>query len=155
MGDLCCTFFGHRDAPGEIRPKLHDVLFDLIENEGVARFYVGNQGNFDAMVYGVLGELQKTHDIRVDIVLAYLPVKKDLVCEHAPTILPEGIETVPRRFAIEYRNKWMIEQSDIVVTYVRRSFGGAAKFKALAERKGKTVISLFCCCPDKTEVSLP
>lgn len=142
MGDLCCTFFGHRDAPEEIRRKLHDVLIDLIENEGVIRFYVGNHGNFDSMVYGVLTELQKSHDIRFDIVLAYLPVKKDLFCEQVPTILPEGIETVPRRFAIEYRNKWMIEQSDIVVTYVRHSFGGAAKFDALAKRKGKRMVKM-------------
>ena len=39
------------------------------------------------------------------------------------------------------RNRWMLERSDIVVTYVR-SPGGAAKFKALAERKGKHVIEV-------------
>ncbi len=49
---------------------------------------------------------------------------------------------MPFRFGIEYRNKWMIENSDYVVTYVRRSFGGAAKFKALAERKKKNVINI-------------
>ena len=59
------------------------------------------------------------------------------------TILPEGIETVPPRFAISYRNKWMIEQSDYVITYVIHSWGGAAQFKELAEKKGKTVIELL------------
>ncbi len=36
----------------------------------------------------------------------------------------------------------MIDRSDIVITYVCRSFGGAAKFKSLAIRKKKTVIEL-------------
>ncbi len=54
----------------------------------------------------------------------------------------KGIETVPKRFAISWRNKWMIEQSDVVVTYVTHGFGGAWQFKALAQRQGKTVIEL-------------
>jgi hypothetical protein len=59
------------------------------------------------------------------------------------TLLPEGIETAPKRFAITYRNKWMIEQSDFVVTYVvHDAASGAAQFKKLAERRGKTVMEL-------------
>ena len=44
---MTCTFFGHKDAPQEIRPLLRDVLLDLIEHQGVTQFYVGNQGSFD------------------------------------------------------------------------------------------------------------
>ena len=135
-----CTFFGHRDTPQTVKPVLQTVLQELIE-QGVRQFYVGNQGNFDAMVTGVLKELEQSHGIRFEIVLAYHPNKKDPFYE-THSILPEGIETVPPRFAIEYRNKWMIEHSDIVVSYVRRSFGGAAKFKALAIKKDKTIIEL-------------
>ena len=137
---MTCTFFGHRDTPQAVKPVLKTVLQELIE-QGVRQFYVGNQGNFDAMVTGVLKELEQSHGIRFEIVLAYLPKEKDPFYE-THSILPEGIENVPPRFAIEYRNKWMIEHSDIVVSYVRRSFGGAAKFKALAIKKGKTVIEL-------------
>ena len=53
-------------------------------------------------------------------------------------------ETVPKRFAIFYRNKWMIERSDYVVTYVTHQIGsGAAQFKELAEKQGKIVIELW------------
>ena len=58
------------------------------------------------------------------------------------TLLPDGIEVGPARFAIDRRNKWMIEQADYVITYVTHSWGGAAKFKELAEKKGKTVINI-------------
>ena len=52
-----CTFFGHRDCPSSIKPKLREVLIDLIENHTVDMFYVGQQGAFDSMVRSVLKEL--------------------------------------------------------------------------------------------------
>ena len=139
---MICTFFGHRDTPLEIKNLLQQVISELIEQQGVNWFYVGNQGNFDAMARSLLAEFEQIHGIRYEIVLAYLPRQKNPPCDTDHTLLPEGIETVPPRFAIEYRNKWMIDHSDIVVTYVHRSFGGAAKFKKYAESKQKQVIEL-------------
>ena len=135
---MTCTFFGHKDTPKETEPTLRSTLTDLIVNKDVNVFYVGNNGNFDNMVSTILPELSLTYPIKYYIVLAYLPKKETDNIEH--TILPEGIETVPPRFAISYRNKWMIEQSDYVVTYVNHSWGGAAQFKELAKKKGKTVL---------------
>ena len=139
---MTATFFGHKDTPKEIEPTLRTTLVDLIENKSVTVFYVGNNGNFDTMVRCQLEDLSQTYPITYSVVLAYLPTKKSEYDDYTNTILPEGIETKPKRFAISYRNKWMIQQSDIVVTYVTHSFGGAAQFKNTAERKGKTIIEL-------------
>lgn len=139
---MTVTFFGHKDTPKEIEPTLQTTLVDLIENHGATEFYVGNNGNFDTMVRRQLEELSQVHPITYSVVLAYLPTKKNEYEDHSNTILPEGIETVPKRFAISYRNKWMINQADVVVTYVTHSFGGAAQFKEMAEKQGKTVIEL-------------
>ena len=136
-----CTFFGHRSVPNKIEPALRSALMDLIENSGVKRFYIGNQGGFDAMAKRVLKELSAEYPVTYCVVLAYLPKVGDK--NDSDTVFPEGIETVPRRFAISYRNKWMVEQSDYVVTYVAQHIGsGAAKFKAFSEKKGKTVLEL-------------
>lgn len=132
------TFFGHRDTPKEIEPALRLTLIDLIENKNATLFYVGNHGNFDAMVRRQLDNLSKTYPIKYYIVLAYMPSKNDEANEHS--ILPEGIESVPRRFAINYRNKWMLTNSDIVLTYVTRSFGGAWEFKQTAGKMNKIII---------------
>ena len=134
------TFFGHRDTPKETEPALRLTLIDLIENKNATLFYVGNHGNFDAMVRRQLEDLSKTYPIKYYVVLAYMPGKNAEPDEHS--ILPEGIETVPRRFAINYRNKWMLTKSDIVVTYVTRNFGGAWEFKQLAESKEKILMQL-------------
>ncbi len=139
---MTVIFFGHKDTPKEIEPTLRTTLVDLIENHGANVFYVGNNGSFDTMVRRQLENLSQTYPITYSVVLAYLPGKKSEHDNLTNTILPEGIEAVPRRFAISWRNKWMVEQSDVVVTYVTHSFGGAAQFKALAERQRKTVIEL-------------
>ena len=131
------TFFGHKDTPKEIEPTLRSTLIDLIENKNVNVFYVGNNGNFDTMVRRQLEDLSQTFPITYSVVLAYLPTKKSEYDDYTNTILPEGIETIPKRFAISYRNKWMIDQADVVVTYVTHSFGGAAKFKELHKSKAK------------------
>lgn len=139
---MTVTFFGHKDTPKEIEPTLRTTLVDLIENHGATEFYVGNNGNFDTMVRHQLENLSQTYPITYNVVLAYLLTKKNEYEDHSNTILPEGIETVPKRFAISYRNKWMIKQADIVITYVTRTYGGAWQFKVIAQRQGKTVIEL-------------
>ena len=139
---MVCTFFGHKDTPKEIEPTLRSTLIDLIENKNVNVFFVGNNGNFDTMVRRQLEDLSHVYPITYNVVLAYLPTEKNKYDDLTHTIYPEGLETVPRRFAISWRNKWMIQQSDIVVTYVTHSFGGAAQFKEMAVRQGKIVIEL-------------
>lgn len=140
-----CTFFGHHDCPGSVREKLYETISDLIENHGVSMFYVGNHGSFDAIVRSVLRDLQgKYPQIQYAVVLAYMPGKtaEYEYEDYSDTMLPEGIEDVPRRFAITWRNKWMLKQSDYVVTYITHSWGGAAQFAEMASKQRKTVVSL-------------
>ncbi|MBQ2759126.1 MAG: hypothetical protein IJE93_05100 [Clostridia bacterium] len=140
---MTVTFFGHSDTPLSVENSLHLILIDLIENHGAVNFYVGNNGNFDMIVRKQLEELSAIYNIRYSIVIAYYPNQTDTPNEEINTIYPEGLETVPRRFAISWRNKWMIKQSDTVVTYVKRNFGGATQFRELAQKQGKQVINLW------------
>ena len=141
---MTATFFGHKDTPKEIEPTLRSTLIDLIENKNVTVFYVGNNGNFDTMVRCQLEDLSQTYPITYSVVLAYLPTVKNKYDNLSNTIYPEGIENVPKRFAISWRNKWMIQQSDIVVTYVTHNFGGAWQFKEIAVKQSKNVVELSC-----------
>ena len=139
-----CTFFGHRECPNEIQPKLREVLIDLIENHGVRMFYVGNQGQYDALVRHTLREL-KAESLEIDyaVVLAYMPGKKGEYEDLSDTLLPEEVAAVPPRYAIDRRNKWMLKHADFVVTYITHDWGGAAKFAKMAEKQGKRVINFF------------
>ena len=138
---MTVTFFGHRDAPFYLSDILKEILRDLIVNKGADVFYVGNNGAFDSMVTGVLKDLKREYPhIVFCVVLAYL--SKVRVSDNISTIYPEGMETIPPRFAINKRNEWMIKQSDMVIVWVVHS-GGAHKFMELSIKKGKQVINLY------------
>ena len=140
-----CTFFGHRDCPENIKPKIHAAVVDLIENHGVTMFYVGNQGNFDRMVRSVLKEVTTAYpEVGYAVVLAYMPSDKspNFLEDFSDTMLPEGIEKVSKRYAIPWRNKWMITHADYVVTYVTRPCGGAAQYANIAYKEGKILREL-------------
>lgn len=138
-----CTFFGHRDCPVTIKPRLRGVVVDLIENHGVDMFYVGRQGAYDAMVRSVLKELVQIYPhIQYAVVLECMPQKRDPLDDYSDTLLPEGIETVHPRFAISWRNRWMLQKSEYVVAYVTHSWGGAAQFVKMAENQNKIIRQL-------------
>lgn len=141
-----CTFFGHSDTPAEIFDELELVIIKIIEERNISIFYVGDKGNFDNMVIKVLKELKEVYThIRYSIVLAYLPsIKNEFIdYDYENTIFPEILDKTPLRFAIYKRNLWMIKQSQIVITYVRFSTGGAATFKEIAEKQNKEVINIY------------
>ena len=140
---LACTFFGHRDCPDSLKARLQSVVIDLITNHDVDMFYVGNQGGFDRLVRGVLREItQECPRAQYAVVLAHTPSGAP-AADTADTMLPEGIELVHPCYAISWRNNWMLQQSDFVITYVAHSWGGAAQYVQKAIRSGKTVINLY------------
>lgn len=138
-----CTFFGHRDCPETVRPKIRSALQNLITESNVDMFYVGNQGRFDALVRAELRELQGEYPhIRYAVVLAYLPGKSAEYEDYSDTMLPEGIESVYPRYAISWRNTWMLQHSDYVVAYVTHSWGSAAQFVSKARSLCKGIIEI-------------
>lgn len=139
-----CTFFGHRDTPEWVRTPLKEAVIKLIETEGVREFYVGHQGSFDRMALSVLRELEGRYpEIRYYVVLAYLPgPKREDGLDYTHTLYPEGLETVPKRFAISRRNRWMAQRAGFAVTYIIHQQGGAAQFAGYIKRRKKWVVNL-------------
>lgn len=136
-----CTFFGHRRYSGTMRQKIRSEIVDLIENNNVDLFYVGANGNFDREVAIELREIKKIYPfIKYYVVLSYFPSESDKlnIDENLPTLLPDGIENVLPKFAIVWRNNWMIKRSDYVIAFAER-IGGAMNFARIAESKGKIV----------------
>ena len=139
---MIVTFFGHRDSRESLRPALRETVKNILEQHPGAVFYVGSEGGFDGLVTSVLKEISSDYPtMKCYKILAYLPKEKG--ADFPPTLYPEGLETVPKRFAICRRNEWMLAKADLVVTHAVSPAGNATKMKALAERKGKTVINLI------------
>lgn len=76
------------------------------------------------------------------VVLAYMPDEHIKEVYGEDTLFPDGLENVPKRFAISKRNDWMISHSDIAVCYAWKITGGAAKFKEKAEKMRLKIIDV-------------
>jgi uncharacterized phage-like protein YoqJ len=140
---LTCTFFGHRDCPEIVKKDLKIVIEQLIMNNKVTNFFIGTDGMFDNHCLSTLTEIKKDFPhITYTVVLSSLPTKTSYFFDYSNTILPEGIEIGHPKFAIERRNKWLINNSDYVICYVKQNFGGAYKFMELAKKHNKIVINL-------------
>ena len=138
---MTVTFCGHAQISQreEIEKWLYTVTQDLIE-QGATTFYLGGYGAFDSLAASVLRTQKKQYpQIELILVLAYLNTGRD-TSGYDSTVYPP-LETVPRRFAISHRNRWMVESADVVVAYVLHDWGGAATTLRCAKQKKKQIIS--------------
>lgn len=137
---ICC-FFGHRNVPDSIKPLLEKEIENLIINGIADSFYVGNQGNFDILVYNCLKTLSKKYsNIRFKVLLAYPNYSN--IYETSDTYYPKRLKNVSEKSAIPIRNNIMIEKSDTVICFVERNTGGAARYVRAAEIRGLKIINL-------------
>ena len=122
---------------------LRSAIAELIERD-VTEFVVGNHGQFDAMVFSCLQDLGKVYpEISYSVALAYLPThNQEYDIYHGHSFYPEGQEIGPAKFAIERRNRWMIDASDCCLCYINHTWGGAYKFARMAKNRGLQVINL-------------
>lgn len=136
------TFCGHSKLilHNVILKKYAEILIQLIE-EGANEFLLGGYGSFDSISANLVHALKKTYPyIHSTLVTAYINQEKrsDIYddIEYPP------IENVPLKFAINKRNEWMVDNSDVVISYVKAPVGGAAKTLEYAKRKRKRIIDL-------------
>lgn len=143
---MTCTFFGHREIRDEkeVKELLLDTITKLIEEREIKEFLVGDSGRFDRLVLATLRKLSESYDIKYTVVLSYLNVVKDERWEYGTneTVFPEVLEKTPFRFAIDKRNRWMIMNSEMAVTYINTPFGGSQKYAEICEKKGFEIIRL-------------
>lgn len=134
------TFCGHSEITNsdKIKDWLSLVIKNLIE-QGAKKFYIGGYGDFDNLVLNILLQQKNFYpDIELILVLAYLNTSKD-TSKYDSTVYPP-LESTPPKFAILKRNQWMVEISDIIVSYVVHDWGGASKTLKYAKRKKKKII---------------
>ena len=146
---MIITFCGHSQytRSQEDEQKIISILTELIGNHH-AELYLGGYGDFDEFVRQCARRYQKAHpNTKLIFITPYitpnyqknhLDYKKDL---YDDIIYPE-LEKVPLKFAISYRNKWMVEQADYVIAYIEHAWGGAYQTYTHAKRKNKPIFNI-------------
>ena len=138
---MIVTFCGHSDVSDadSVRCWLEDEVRKAIR-DGVEMFLLGGYGAFDRMAAGVVRSLKAEYPhIQSILVLPYLDRKVDSTGYDGTTYPP--LETVPKRYAITHRNRWLVDNSDLVIAYVSHGWGGAATTLRYAFGKKKRIIN--------------
>lgn len=138
---MIVTFCGHSNVAdvANVKVWLYEVVESKIQ-QGFSTFYLGGYGSFDHLCAFVVHDLKKKYPhIESILILPYLDKTVDMT-NYDDTIYPP-LENTPKRYCIVKRNKWMVENSDCVISYVTHSFGGAAQTYEHAIKKGKEVIN--------------
>lgn len=145
---MIITFFGHSNClfNDDIKKQLKNILLDEIIKNPISKFYLGGYGDFDGLCLRTLKDLKADFpEIELIFITPYLDKsysKLEFAKYHYDDVIFPPIESVPRKFAILKRNEWMVEQADLVIAYVKYSWGGAAKALEYAKRKKKRIINV-------------
>ena len=136
---MTVTFCGHSTIyKTEGFSKWLDMILPSFIEGGAVTFYLGGYGAFDGLAASALRKQKKTYPhIELILVLAYLNREVD-TSRYDDTTYPP-LEKVPPRYAIVKRNEWMVSESDVVISGVTHSWGGAAKTLEFAQRKKKVI----------------
>ena len=146
---MIIAFCGHKlySKKEEHERAILEFLKEKI-GDHTAEIYLGGMGDFDEFAYECCKKYQKTNPkVQLFFITPYLSEhyqRRHLEYEKSKydgIIYPE-IENKPIRFAISYRNKWIAEKCDYLVSYVNHDRGGAYKTYQCAKRKGKFILNL-------------
>ena len=140
---MVISFCGHSTfcKTAEIEEQLLSILQSQVGNDHVD-FYLGGYGSFDSFARECCRKFQSEHpNASLVFVTPYLEIDKFKQDLYDESVYPP-LEDKPRKFAISYRNKWMVENADLVIAYVNHSSGGAYTTYQHAKRKKKQIINL-------------
>ena len=107
-------------------------------------------GEFDSLFSSAVRKVKKTYpEIKLICVKPYfsndLNTNREYYDElYDDVIIPHELADIHPKAAIKYRNRWMIDHSDIILIYTKRTYGGAYEARRYAERIGKEMVYINC-----------
>ena len=138
---MIITFCGHSNClfSDDVKERLQNILVSEIIKNPTSKFYLGGYGDFDGLCLRTLKDLKSDFpEIELIFITPYLDInysKLEFAKYHYDDVIFPPLESVPRKFAILKRNEWMVNEADLVIAFVKYSWGGAAKTLEYAKRK--------------------
>ena len=146
MKKSCCGF-GHREVLRNIEEQLYFAVKNAV-NQNCELFYTGAMGAFDSLFSSAVRRAQKFYpNIKLICVKPYfsndINTNRDYYSAlFDDIIVPDELAFVYYKSAIKARNRWMIDNSDVVIFYTVRNFGGAYEAKKYALKQCKSIIEI-------------
>lgn len=141
------VLFGHRDFDEHrvLEERLYSLLKDFIRTKPYVEIYIGRNGGFDLYAATVVKRVQNAMGKANNEFICVLPYpEKDMTYYEAyydKVMIPDIGRTHPKG-AITKRNRWMVEQANLFICYVKREKGGAYTTLNYAKKLEKQIINL-------------
>ena len=138
-----CTFAGHSFVYSPaVKSRLNEEIEKYLSEVGEASFYVGGRGEFDSMAAAAVRAAKVRHkekEIRLYLIEPYLHTSMNRDKEYYEErydgiIIPQELIGVHPKAAIQKRNRWMVDQAELLISFVSRDFGGAFETLKYAKR---------------------
>ena len=145
---MTISFFGHSNF--RWNKAYEDKTLSIIEDsvgDGEVNFLLGNYGSFDDFAYKCCKKYKDKHkNARLIFVTPYISEGYQARLERAAVdydaIIYPPIEGRPYKFAIHYRNRYMVDNADLIICYLTKRYGGAYEAVKYAEGRGRRVINI-------------
>ena len=142
------AFIGHRQIIGhfDLVSEIERLAKDLLRQKEYVEFYVGHHGDFDLFAASAVKQAQKAigpHNSSLILVQPF-PTKDDEYYKkfYDEVLYPISPKTHPKA-AITKRNQWIMDQADLLITYVEKDKkGGAYTAFRYMKKKGASIINL-------------
>lgn len=154
MNDISCCFSGHRDIPYSripaVREQLKREILALIKR-GYTEFYAGGALGFDTLAAQTVLELKEDNPgIHLHIVIPCKSQTRGWSSENVHIYnsinarADEVICLTENYFSgcMQIRNRYMVDNSSAIITYITRASGGSAYTAGYAAKKGLEIIAL-------------
>lgn len=136
------SFIGHREVADFpfVEQQVYSIVKELITTKEYVEFYVGRNGEYDILVASVIKRAKRDfgeQNSALILVLPY-PVAETEAYEnyYDEVEYPRELYNVHYKSAITKRNEWLVKNSDMLVAYVIRDYGGAAHCLKQARKRG-------------------
>ncbi len=142
-------FFGHRYIDDFLlaETKVYEVICKLIKEKEYVEFLVGREGDFDRIVSSAIIRAKKKYDygncnhtlVMPYIKAEYVKNQKEFGSYYDTIeICEESAKSYPKS-AIQIRNRYMVDKSDLCIFFVKNQTGGAYKTMKYAVSNNKNV----------------
>ncbi len=128
------SFIGHREITYEFRyveETLDRIIAEVTRNKEFVEFYVGKNGDFDTMAASAVKRYQNRTGKENSALILVIPYEVANVDRYEnfydEIIFPDELYGVHFKSAITKRNEWLVDHSDLLIAYVNKKGGGAAR----------------------------
>lgn len=146
-----CSVTGHRKMEKDIENiPLKETFIKLIKDGGYDTFLIGMALGFDTLCFQVLEKIREEENIKL---IACVPCKSQaerfsyVQKKEYQRMINSADEVV--LISEEYtnecmrkRNEYLVDNSSVIISYLRRDFGGTKQTVNYARKKGIKIISL-------------